>query len=157
MQEIPPATINNFFTTVNITVFITGGVIGVIATIITKFGSKFIDEYFSEREARCKKKRKLADEIIAICTEGSTVAYNAMPGSQRHIHYIASQVEGLDKTIADDLRKYLGLWVICAIQQTPGSYEKKNPSREDIEFCQSLQRQAMVLEDSILERARRWE
>lgn len=157
MNDIPTVTINNFFTTINITIFIAGGVIGIIATIITKFGNKFVDEYFKQRENKRKRQRKLAKEILAICTEGSTVAYNAMPGSQRHIQYIAAQVEGLDKTIADDLRRYLGLWVLCAIRQTPGPYENKNPSAEDIEFSTSLQRQAMVLEDSILERGRKWE
>lgn len=157
MNESPVVTVNNFFTTINVTIFIAGGAIGVIATIITKLGNKFVDEYFKERENKRQKQRKLAKEILGICTEGSSVAYNAMPGSQRHIQYIAAQVEGLDKTIADDLRKYLGLWVICAIQQTPGPYEKKNPTKEDIEFCASLQRDAAVLENSILERARMWE
>lgn len=156
MPETSTVSITNFFTTINITFFISGGVVGIAMALFTKFGSKFIDEYFNERETKRKKKRKLAEEIIAICTEGSTVGYNAMPGSQRHIQYIASQVEGLDKSIADDLRKYLGLWVICAIQQVPGPYEKKNPSKEDIEFCASLQRDAAVLENSILERVRRW-
>lgn len=150
-------TINNFFTTINITFFIAGGTIGAVLTIITKFGSKLIDEYFNKREAIQKKKRKLAEEIITICTEGSTVAYNTMPGSQRHIHYIASHAEGLNKSIADDIRKYLGLWALCAIRQTPGPYENKNPSKEDIEFSVNLQRQAAVLEDEILKRVRAWE
>ena len=157
MSDIPTVTINNFFTTINITIFIAGGVGGIIATIITKFGNKFVDEYFKERENKRKRQRKLAKEILAICTEGSTVAYNAMPGSQRHVQYIAAQVEGLDKTIADDLRKYLGLWVLCAIRQTPGPYENKSPSTGDIKFCTDLQRQATVLENSILDRARKWE
>ncbi|QQG40559.1 MAG: hypothetical protein HYV37_03250 [Candidatus Levyibacteriota bacterium] len=156
MQEISTVTVNNFFTTINITFFIAGGTLGVFLTLITKFGSKFIDEYFNKREAVQKKKREFAKEVIAICTEGSTVGYNAMPGSQRHIHYIASQVEGLDKSIADDIRRYLGLWVLCAIRQTPGPYENKNPSKDDIEYCASLQRQAAVLDDSILERIRKW-
>lgn len=156
MQEIPTVTINNFFTTINITFFIAGGALGVFLTLITKFCSKFIDEYFNKRGTVQKKKQKLAEEVITICTEGSIVGYNAMPGSQRHIHYIASQVEGLDKSIADDMRKYLGLWVLCALKQTPGPYENKNPSKEDIEFCVSLQRQAAVLDNSILERVRRW-
>lgn len=157
MLETSTVSITNFFTTINITFFISGGVVGIAMELFTKFGSKFVDEYFNERETKRKKKRKLAEEIIAICTEGSTVGYNAMPGSQRHIQYIAAQVEGLDKAIADDLRKYLGLWVICAIQQTPGPYEKKNPTKEDIEFCASLQRDAAVLENSILECIRKWE
>lgn len=157
MQEIPTVTVNNFFTTINIAFFIVGGTLGVFLTLITKFGSKFIDEYFNKREAVQNKKRKLAEEVIAICTEGSTAGYNVMPGSQRHIHYIASQVEGLDKSIADDIRRYLGLWVLCAIRQTHGPYENKNPSKEDIKFCVSLQRQAAVLDDSILERVRRWQ
>lgn len=157
MQEISNVTVNNFFTTINITFFVAGGILGVLLTLITKFGSKFIDEYFDKRAAAKEKKRKLAEHVIAICTEGSTVAYNAMPGSQRHIHYIASQVEGLDKSIADDIRRYLGLWVLCAIRQTPGPYEKKNPSKDDIEHCASLQREAAVLDNSILERVRRWQ
>lgn len=79
-----------------------------------------------------------------------------MPGSQKHIQSIASQAEGLDKLIANDLRRYLGLWVLCTIRKTPGPYENKNPSKGDIEFCVSLQRQAAVLEDFILERVRKW-
>lgn len=157
MQEIPTITVNNFFTTINITFFLAGGTLGVFLTLITKFGSKFINEYFNKQEAVQKKKRRLAEEVIAICTEGSTVAYNVMPGSQRHIHYIASQIEGLDKSIADDIRRYLGLWVLCAIRQTPSPYENKNPSKEDIEYSVSLQRQAVVLDDSILERVRKWQ
>lgn len=156
MSEIPVVNITNFFTTVNITFLAAGGVMGSLLTIITKFGSKFIDEYFNNREGKNKKRRKLAKDVIEICTEGSSVGYNAMPGSQRHIQFIASQVESLDKSIADNLRRYLGLWVLCAIRQTPGPYENKNPSKEDIEFCVSLQRQAAVLENSILEQVRKW-
>lgn len=156
MQESSIVTINNFFTTINITFFIAGGAIGTVLTIITKFGSKFVDEFFNEREAARKKKQRLAKEIIAICTEGSSVGYNAMPGSQRHIQFIASQAEGIDKSIADNLRRYLGLWVLCGIRQIPGPYENKNPSKEDIEFCVSLRRQAAVLEDLILEQVRKW-
>ncbi len=157
MQEMSSITVNNFFTTISITIFIAGGALGVFLTLFTKFGNNFIDEYFHKREARLKKRRELAEQIIAICTEGSTVAYNAMPGDQRHIHSIASQSEVFDKSVADDIRKYLGLWVLCAIKQTPGPYENKNPSKEDIEFCANLQRQASVLDDSILERVRGWQ
>lgn len=157
MSNLPYITVNNFFTTINVTIFVVGGVVGIIAAVVMKLGNKLVDEYFKERENKRKRKRNLAKDVIAICTEGASVGYNAMPGSQRHIQYVAGQIEGLDKTIADDLRKYLGLWVICAIQQTPGPYEKKNPTKEDIEFCASLQRDAAVLENSILERVRRWE
>lgn len=157
MSEVPVVNITNFFTTVNITFLAVGGVVGSLLTIVTKFGSKFIDEYFNNREVKNKKKRRLVRDIIEICTEGSSVGYNAMPGSQRHIQFIASQAESIEKSIADNLRRYLGLWVLCAIRQTPGSYENKNPSKEDIEFCVSLQRQAAVLEDLILERVRKWE
>ena len=156
MNEISVVNITNFFTTINITFLAVGGVVGSLLTIVTKFGSKFIDEYFNNRAEKNKKRRKLAKDIIEICTEGSSVGYNAMPGSQRHIQFIASQAESLDKLTADNLRKYLGLWVLCAIRQTPGPYENKNPSKEDIEFCVSLQRQAAVLENSVLEQVRKW-
>lgn len=150
-------TINNFITTINITIFLAGGTVGVILVLITKFGNRLIDEYFKERDIKRKKERKLANQVIEICTEGSSVAYNAMPGSQRDIQLVSAQIEGLDKSIADDLRAYLGLWVLCAIRQTPGPYENKNPTVEDVVFAGDLQRNAKIIEDSILERVRRWE
>lgn len=154
---IPTVTVNNFFTTINITFFVIGGAVGIIGTIITKFGNKFIDEYFKNREITREKKRELAGKVIEICVEGASVGYNAMPGSQRHIQYIATRAEKYDKTISDDLRRYLGTWVLCAVRQTPGSYENKNPSNEDIEFCADQQKQAKALEDSIIEHVRKWE
>lgn len=150
-------TINNFITTINITIFLTGGAVGIILVLITKFGNRLIDEYFKERDIKRKKKRRLSSQVIEICTEGSSVVYSAMPGSQRHIQFVSAQIEGLDKSIADDLRAYLGLWVLCAIRQTPGPYENKNPTVEDIKFAGNLQREARTIEDSILERVRRWE
>ncbi|OGH04034.1 MAG: hypothetical protein A2W22_00195 [Candidatus Levybacteria bacterium RBG_16_35_11] len=150
-------TVNNFFTTINIYFFLAGGIVGVVLALITKFCNRLIDDYFKEKETKRKKKRKLASQVIEICTEGSSVAYNVMPGSQRHVQLVSAQIEGLDKSIADSLRAYLGLWVLCAMRQTPGPYENKNPTVEDIKFAGNLQREAKIIEDSILKYVRKWE
>ena len=138
-------------------VFLMGGAGGFLLSMVTRFGYGFVDEYFDKRKVRREKRRELAKEIIVICTEGAGVGYNAMPGSQRHIQYIASQAAGLDRSIADDLRAYLGWWVACAAGQTPGPYENRNPSQGDVERCANLQKHAKSSEDSILERVRGWE
>lgn len=151
-----PFIINNYITTINITFFVIGGTVGIIMTILTKLGTSLIDDYFKKTEAMWKRKNRLADQIMEICTEGSSVAFNAMPGNQRHIQHLANLIEGIDKSVADDLRKYLGLWALCAIRQTPGPYLNKNPTSDDIEFCTNIQRQATVLENNILSRIRKW-
>lgn len=137
-----------------------GGAIGIIFALVTKIGNsligEFIREIYNKREAMQKRKNRLADQIIEICTEGSSVGFGKMPGSQRHIQHLANLIEGIEKTTADDLRKYLGLWVLCAIEQTPGPYFKKNPTAEDIKFYTTLQRQASVLENKILYNVRKW-
>lgn len=146
IQQIPIDKITN-------TIFLMGGF---LLNMITKFGHGFVDEYFDKRKVRREKKRELAKEIIAICTEGAGVGYNALPSSQEHIQYIASRVEGLDKLTAENLREYLGLWFVCAIRQTD-PHENKNPSQGDIEYCANLQKRAKSLEDLILGKVRKWE
>lgn len=148
--------ITNNITNVNVTFFIAGGGTGFLLTVFGKIGFKRIDEYFEKRKALWQRKCRLADKIIEVCTEGSTVAYNALPGSQRYIHNLANLVEGFDKSVAEDLRKYLGIWLINAIPQTSGKYKNNNPSLEDIKFASENQKAAKELEDRILASVRGW-
>jgi len=126
--------INIFNISLNLPSVAVGGITGVILTLITKIGNVFIEDFSKKSEAMWKRKNRLADQIIEICTEGSFVAFSKMPNNQRRIQHLANLVEGIDKTIADELRKYLGLWVLCAIEQTPGPYFKKNPTTEILNF-----------------------
>lgn len=134
---------------------IAGGIVGFVSAILLKFGDGYVKEYFEKRQKERDFKNKMAAKLMDVCIEGSTVAWNAMPGSQRHIQRIAVDIDTIDKELGDKLRIYLSRWVLCALPQTP-PYNKVNPTLEDISQAGELQREANKLGEELLEVARNW-
>lgn len=146
--------LNNILSNPSIT-GIGGGILGFISAVLLKFGDGYIKEYFSKRQKNRDFKDKMAVKLMDTCIEGSTVVWNAMPGSQRHIQRIAADIDVIDKEIGDKLRLYLSRWVLCALPQTP-PYSKTNPTIENIQYAGELQREAQKLGEELLETARDW-
>lgn len=138
---------------------ITGSVIGTgFVTLLYKILEKSFDEWLQRIRQKKLTKKELADETIKICVEGATSGYCVMPRSQEHIQYIAAQLDVHSDSLGKNLRSYLGLWGLCALRQQPtaGDFIVVAPSRDDIKFCQDLQKQAKIIEDEILEEVKKW-
>ena len=75
IPETSTVSITNVFTTINITLFAVGGAAGVFMTLATKFGSKFIDEYFDNRNAKLQE-----EQLTEINALKQSVLYKAFQG-----------------------------------------------------------------------------
>ena len=134
---------------------IVGWIVGFFSAILLKFGDGLVKEYFEKRQKGRDFKDKTADKLIDVCIEGSMLAWNILPGSQRDIQRIAADIDTIDKKIGDKLRQYLSLWVLCASTQTTPN-NKVNPELKDIARAGELQKEAHILGEELLKLARDW-
>lgn len=142
--------------TIDPTIIAVGGAIGGFAlNILLKIGHGYIEEVFKDRARNKAIKRKFADQLMDICVEGSTVGWNVMPGSQRHIQRVAAEIEATDNEVCKKLQHYLAMWCLCAIPQTP-PYNKADPKIEDIETATKWQHEAQIVGEELLVVARGW-
>lgn len=127
-------------------IFTIGGAIGgFILNIFLKIGHNYIDEKFRDRARDKEIKLKLADQIMDICVEGSSVGWNVAPGSQRHIQRIIAEIEAVDMETAAKLKQILSIWILNSIHQQPkaGNFIMiKEFKKEDIETARKWQNAA---------------
>jgi polyhydroxyalkanoate synthesis regulator phasin len=117
--------------------------------LIYKIGEKIVDAVIAHKKLTLTDKRQLADEVIKICTEGDSHAYQEAQGSDRHILYIANQLGVFDKQAENDLRLYQSLWALAY-----GIIQRNTPG--DTEFYRELEEKARAVSDRLLLLAKKW-
>lgn len=137
-----------------ITFFLGLGIGGFVLKVVEMMLGKGIEEWLGKRKISQQERRDLADQIIKICTEGSIGAWRKRPRDEEHVNYIANQVEGINKNLADMLRRYLGIWVLHFLRKE--HLESVNANKLDaqyqneVQYLGELERDAKMLEDRIL-------
>ena len=123
----------------------------VFGGIVTLLITNFVKEYFENRKYHKDEKRKWANEIIAIVNEGNSSNYKARPADNRHINFVATQLEAYSSKVSSDLRTYLLLWlrISFALSNKPKGVHWK----EDEKLLVEDQKNVIELSDSLIKAA----
>lgn len=125
-----------------------GGVAGILLTIIGKFGSGFIDEFFLKRSEAKKQKKEAAKDINSFVIEGMHRGFLWRPGSAHHILFRAQEIEAIDPEAGKKLRQFLNCW------QQYRDFLKRGRGAEKMAI--DFRNDAQNFGEELLEIARKW-
>ncbi len=124
---------------------------GIIITLITKFGSGFINELFEKRKQKRVVKTQAAKDINSFCIEGMHKSFRIRAGSEQHIKFRATEIEAIDVKVGTQLRQFIDAWSQCR------NFLKKNPiTVQDEKEAKKHRDKAQKLGNELLEVARKW-
>lgn len=136
-----------------------------------KIIEKFID--FKTGEAADKRKQKaqnkfdLSTKVLEILNEGSNKSWKKKPEDQRHINFIARQLELEDQNLADKFTSLINNWNLAAERNSHlyvGGFsfdkqiyqEKQLQWEKDEEFIRECQHKADKLDKEVSNYMKSW-
>lgn len=124
---------------------------GVFITLVTKFGSGFINEFFEKRKQKRIIKTQAAKDINSFCVEGMHKSFRIRAGSEQHIKLRATEIEAIDVEVGIKLRQFINAWSQCR------NFLKKDPiTVQDEKNAKENRDKAQKLGNELLEVARKW-
>ncbi len=138
-------TINNILFNINIQVvlnlfvyvFVTAASGTLAYKLIVLGAQKALDIMHQRWLIRFQDKRNLALDVIKICNEGSVTGWNVKPRDMEHVYFIARLLRLKDENASKFFDLCISRWSLIAIKQ-----ESTTATKENIEFCLKLQKEA---------------
>jgi polyhydroxyalkanoate synthesis regulator phasin len=104
-----------------------------LVTLIYKIFEKVIDAKLQEWGLLREDKRKIADDIIAICADGQEKQYRQAPDNEKKIYVILNQLESMGSSILAEFVHFYNLWITTYTVSANGL-----ESKETKEFIKEL-------------------
>jgi len=104
-----------------------------LVTLIYKIFEKVIDAKLQEWGLLREDKRKIADDIIAICADGQEKQYRQAPDNEKKIYVILNQLESMESSILSEFVHFYNLWITTYTVSANGL-----ESKETKEFIKEL-------------------
>ncbi len=137
---------------VYIQVFFGSAVGTALVGFIFKLGEMVAQNRIERSNENYKDRKALAEQVIAICVEGSSTSYTRFPRSIEHLYYVAEKVMGEDKKTGELMNKLISTWQVCASRH----HGKTNLTSEEVEFVTTLQKDGREANEAILKTVHKW-
>ncbi|HYK08031.1 MAG TPA: hypothetical protein VEW42_00855 [Candidatus Eisenbacteria bacterium] len=95
-----------------------------LITLIYKIFEKVIDAKLQQWGLLREDKRKIADDIIAICADGQEKEYRQAPENEKKIYVILNQLESMESSILSEFVHFYNLWITTYTVSANGSDTK---------------------------------
>jgi len=124
---------NNIVISTNIAIAFTvglfggGSIVGIIISMVGKFGDGFAKEYFLKRADERTRRLDASKDITAFCTEGMKTGFRHKPRDEEHILFRANEIDSIDLEVGKKLRAFLNSWMQCRdfLKDNPNEIERE--------------------------------